>query len=129
MSRLISAPLDIEQFVGDGPLFELEVFSYFYDNGYPIETIEEAYTVIHDKIEEENTSHIVLKVETLAKPLDVADVAVDKTEKWVCDCRDFQFNRSVDLTERYLSEWETCQHIQAIDKAARAIADNNQETL
>jgi len=129
MSRLISAPLDIEQFVGDSPLFELEVFSYFYENGYPVESIEEAYTVIHEKTDDENTSHIVLKVETLSKPIDVADVAVDSVTKYCCDCKAYQFHHSVDLEERYLSEWGACKHIKSVSREEKAKADDNQDTI
>jgi len=131
MSRLITAPLDTSQFLnadGDKP-FELEVWSYWYDGGYPVESVVEAYTVIHEKTDDENTSHIVAKVETLSKPLDVADVAVDSTEKWVCDCKAYQFHHSVDLEKRFLSEWDPCKHVKAVSREERAKSDNNQRTL
>lgn len=132
MNRLISAPLDLDQFqtVKDGETcLNLSVWSYWADHGYPVEAITGAWTVINDKVEDINTSHIVVKVETLEKPLDEADVAADGTELYACDCRDYQYNRSVDLQERYLTEWDDCKHIRAVSREAKANADDNQQTL
>lgn len=132
MSRLISAPLDVDQFQtvkGGERVFELAVWSYWYDNGYPVESIEEAHTVIHEKDDEENSSHIVCKVQTLEVPINVADVVADQTTKWVCDCKRFQYQEGVDLEERRLTDWGNCHHIQAVSRTARANADEDQDTL
>jgi hypothetical protein len=132
MSELISAPLDVDQLTtakdSDRPI-ELSVFAYWADHGFPVEAINEAYSVINRKVDGENTAHVVLNVDTLSKPINRADVAVDQMTKWCCDCRDYQYNRGVDLTERTLTEWEPCKHIQACSKAAKAKADDNQQTL
>jgi hypothetical protein len=117
--------LDVEQFIED---IEIEVFSYLYDNGYPVDDIEEAHAVVSEK-KEENTGHIVLRIQTLTKPLNEADATTDQTTKWVCDCKAFQFHHSVDLEERYLSEWDSCKHINAVSKVKKAQADENQDTL
>jgi hypothetical protein len=132
MSRLISAPLDVDQLTTakdeDRPI-ELNVWGLWADHGYPVERINEAHTVINEKEDAENTSHVVLNVATLSKPMDKADAVADKTDLWCCDCRDYQFNRGVDLQERTLTEWDTCKHIQEISKVARAKQDKNQQTL
>jgi len=118
--------LDTEQFGSDG--VELEVFSYLYDNGYPVDSIEEAHAVVSEK-DKDNTGHIVLKIQTLRKPLKEADATTDQTTKFVCDCKAFQFHHSVDLEERYLSEWDSCKHINAVSKVEKAKADENQDTI
>lgn len=127
-----SAKLDMEQFIEsdsrDKPI-ELDLFSYWADHGYPVESIEEAHAVVNEKSEGENTAHIVVKIETLSKPLELADVAADQMTMWACDCKDYQFNQGVDLSERTLDEWGSCKHVQAVSKVEKAKADSNQDTI
>jgi len=108
---------------------EIDVVSYLSTHGYPIDDILEAYAVVSVKTEAENAGHLVIKVQTLSKPIDEADAVDDQMVQWLCDCRDFQFNRSVDLGERKLREWGSCKHIQEVSKSQRAAEDRNQLSL
>jgi len=108
---------------------EIDVVSYLSTHGYPIDDILEAHAVVSVKTETENSGHLVLKVQTLSKPIDEADAVNDQMTQWLCDCRDFQFNRSVDLDERKLREWGSCKHIQEVSKSQRAAEDRNQLSL
>jgi hypothetical protein len=108
---------------------EIDVVSYLSTHGYPIDDILEAYAVVSVKTETENSGHLVLKVQTLSKPIDEADAIDDQMIQWLCDCRDFQFNQSVDLDERKLREWGSCKHIQEVSKSQRAAEDRNQLSL
>jgi hypothetical protein len=108
---------------------EIDVVSYLSTYGYPIDDILEAYAVVSVKTEAENTGHLVIKVQTLSKPIDEADAVDDQMVQWLCDCRDFQFNRSVDLEKKRLADWGRCKHIQEVNKSAKAEADNKQNTL
>jgi len=108
---------------------EIDVVSYLSTHGYPIDDILEAYAVVSVKTEIENSGHLVLKVQTLSKPIDEADAIDDQMIQWLCDCRDFQFNQSVDLDERKLREWGSCKHIQEVSKPQRAAEDRNQLSL
>jgi len=58
---------------------ELDVSSYLKTSGYPIDDIIEAYAVVSVKNQSENTGHIVLKIQTLSKPIDEADAVEDQT--------------------------------------------------
>lgn len=116
MSRLVTASLDLDQFHDTDtthPL-TLNVWSYWYSNGYPVEDVVGAWTVIHEKPDSANTSHVVCEVETLEVPLSEADAAVDGTTEYACDCRDYQYNQGVELGERRLGEWGECKHIACV---------------
>jgi len=108
---------------------ELDVTSYLRTNGYPIDDIIEAYAVVSVKNQSENTGHLVLKIQTLSKPIDEADAVQDQTTKWICDCKDYQFNQSVDLEKKRLADWGTCKHIREVNKSAKAAEDNRQLSL
>jgi len=99
-------------------VLELDVFSYFYDHGFPVESIEEAHAVVNEKAEKENTAHLVVKIETLRKPLDIADLAIDGGFKmFACDCRAYQFHHSVDLEDKNITNWGECKHIDEVKSA------------
>lgn len=116
MGELVSAPLDLEQFQADSHTHpvHLEVWSYWYEHGYPVDELTDAYSVIHVKEGVENSSHVVCRVQSLEMPLDEADAAVDDTVVYSCDCRDYQYNRGVDLEEERLPEWGDCIHIEEV---------------
>jgi hypothetical protein len=107
---------------------EFEVFSYYYDSGYPVD-IEALYSVVNQKPQDENSGNLVAKITTTAVPLDEADVAKDELTRWVCSCEDFQHNRGVDLEEKRIASWGVCKHIQNVDPTIRAEADDNQTNL
>jgi len=94
-----------------------------------VDEIKQAYCVVHEKPQEENTSHIVLKVQTLSRPLSAADALTDKHNLFVCDCRDYQFNQGVDLESKRITEWGNCKHVRECSKSARAEADDSQSEL
>jgi len=108
---------------------ELDVFNYLRTNGYPIDDILEGHAVVSVKRQAENTGHLVLKIQTLSKPIDEADAIEDQTTEWVCDCKDYQFNQSVDLEKKRLANWGMCKHIRGVNKSVKAEADNKQNTL
>lgn len=127
-----TAELDLDQLAsteGSHKPIELEVWSYWYESGFPVESIVEAHSAVNQKPDSENTGHIVVKVETLSKPLNRADVVEDKTTVWCCDCKGFQFHYSVDLAHKSITQWGACPHIEAVEKGIRAKNDENQETL
>jgi len=127
-----TAPLDLSQFGTDDdtdkPVW-LDVWNYFNTNGYPIESIDEAHTAIHKKTDDEDTSHIVVKVTTLEKPLEQADVVADQTQKWCCDCKGYAYHYSVDLEDHSVVDWKPCPHIEAVDKSVKAKAGDSQTEL
>lgn len=108
---------------------ELDVCSYIKTNGYPVDDILEAYAVISVKKDTDNAGHLVLKIQTLSKPIDQADAVVDQTVKWICDCKDYQFNKWVDLGKKELADWGSCKHIREVSKSAKAEQDKQQHTL
>jgi hypothetical protein len=127
-----TAKLDLDQLAsteGQHKPIELDVWSYWYENGYPVESIVEAHSAVNQKPDAENTGHIVVLVETLSKPLNRADVAVDQAEVWACDCKGYAYHYSVDLEQHSVTEWGICPHIEAVNKGLRAQNDENQETL
>lgn len=127
-----TAPLDLEQFGSDDdtdkPVW-LDVWNYWNSNGYPVESIVEAHTAVHKKTDDEDTAHVVLKVETLSKPIDEADVAVDTIEVYCCDCKGYQFHYSTDLEDNRIASWGVCPHIEAVDPTIKAAKDENQTSL
>lgn len=129
---IVASELDLDQFIDPEPgerLIEFEVWSYWNEMGYPVERIEELYSVVNQKQGEENTGHLVAKVITLDKPVNVADAAVDQTTAWTCDCKGYQYHYSVDLEERRIGEWGSCPHVEACAKEVRAVNDDQQATL
>jgi hypothetical protein len=127
-----TADLDLEQLAsteGQHKPIELDVWSYWYENGYPVESIVEAHSVVNQKPDAENTGHIVVKVETLSKPLNRADVVDDTVNVLCCDCRDYQFNKGVDLEQESVTDWGHCKHIASVSKHIKAQNDENQDTL
>jgi len=63
---------------------ELDVTSYLRTNGYPINDMIAAYAVVSAKNQTKDTGHLVLKIQTLSKPIDEADAIKDQTIKWIC---------------------------------------------
>jgi len=61
---------------------ELDVLSYLKTNGYPIDDTLEGHAVVSVKNQSENTGHLVLKIQTLTKPIDEADAIEDQTPKY-----------------------------------------------
>lgn len=118
--------LDTERLTDTPPL---EVVGYWVDNGYPVNGLVEAHTAVSRKKDSDDTGHIVMKIETLERPLSEADVVKDQTTEWVCSCPAYQYHCNVDLTNKRLSEWRPCKHIKAIAKAEKAKADENQRSL
>lgn len=130
MSRIITAPIDLEQLRDEGSLpVQFAVFSYWESYGYPIEQVVEAHSAVSRKQDEEDSGHIVAKVETLAKPLNRADVVEDTIEKWTCDCGAFQYHHNADLEVDQITDWGVCKHIEAVDKHTKAKNDENQSRL
>lgn len=130
--KIHTAELDLEQFsteTEESNLLTLDVWSYWHDNGYPVESILEAHSALSQKATEENTGHIVLKVESLSKPLNRADVVEDSISVWCCDCKGYQYHYSVDLEQQGITDWKSCPHIKAVSKAERAKADDQQTEL
>jgi len=129
---LHSAPLDLDNFAesdSTGLSVNLDLFSYWATHGYPVDDIIEAYSVVNEKVGDENSSHVVLKVQTLSKPLDRADAAVDQTTLFVCDCRDYRFNLGVDLEQKSVTSWGQCKHVLECSKSAKAKQDEQQSEL
>jgi len=127
-----TAEKDLDQYGTDDNTnlpINLDIFSYFYTHGFPVESIVEAHTAFHIKPDDGDTAHDVLKIETLSKPLDIADAAVDTHTMWVCDCKGFAYHYSVDLEEQRITEWDVCPHIEAVDKSLKAESDASQATI
>ena len=107
---------------------EFDVFSYFYDHGYPV-TIDRLYSVVNQKPQEENSGYLVAEITTTQVPLDEADVASDEISKLACSCPAYQYQAGVDLSEATINEWGTCKHIDKVDPTAKAKSDDLQDTL
>lgn len=128
-----TAKLDLEQFQDKPDSAELpiefDVWSYWYSCGYPVDDIVDAYCAVHTKQDDEDSSHIILKVQTLSKPLDRADVISDSTTLWTCDCKAYAYHEKVDLEETPITEWGYCKHIESVEPSIKAQGDENQESL
>jgi len=123
-----TAELDLDSFGEDTPI-ELDVFNYLRTNGYPVDELTEAHAILNQKPDKDDTGHMVIQIQTLSKPLDLADAATDQYEMWCCDCRGFQFHEGVDLEEQRITEWGHCKHIESVDKSIKAQNDDHQHTL
>jgi hypothetical protein len=122
-----SAKLDMERFT-ETPEIEFDVFSYFYDHGYPVD-IEQLYNVVNQKPQEENSGYLVAEITTTQVPLDEADVASDEITKLTCSCPAYQYQAGVDLSDATIDDWKHCKHCEAVDPVAKAKADDNQTSL
>ena len=130
MSRIFTAPIDLDQLRNEGTLpVQFAVFNLWESYGYPIEQVVEAHSAVTRKQDSEDTGHIVVRVETLSKPLNRADVVEDAIERWACDCGAFQFHNNADLEGERITDWGVCKHIEAVDKKAKAKNDENQSRL
>lgn len=130
--EIVTAELDLEQFANSDSQqlpIEFDVWSYWYEHGFPVDSVIEAHSAVSRKSNEENSGHVVAKVETLEKPLERADAAVDDTTVWCCDCKGYQFHYSVDLEDYSVTEWGACPHIEAVSKVEKAKSDDNQTEL
>lgn len=121
-----TAELDLDRF----PEVELEfdVFSYFYDHGYPVD-ITELHSVVNQKPQDEDSGYLVAKITTTEVPLDEADVATDEISMYACSCPAFQFQEVPDLKETTITDCGQCKHLRSVDPVAKAKADENQTEL
>lgn len=127
-----TAKIDLDNFAESDSTslcVNLDVFSYFYEFGYPVDEILEAHSAVNVKTDDENTGHLVVRIQTLSKPIDQADAAVDQIEKWACDCGSYQYHVSVDLEEQSITDWGHCKHVKAVDPSVRAKNDPDQSEL
>jgi len=127
-----TARIDLDNFAESDSTslcINLDVFSYFYEHGYPVDEILEAHSAVNAKPDDENSGHLVVKLKTLSKPLEQADASVDTHTMYACDCKSYTYHTSVDLEEKQITEWEPCKHIESVDPSVRAANDPNQEQL
>ena len=107
---------------------EFEVFSYYYDSGYPVD-IEALYSVVNQKPQEENSGYLVAEITTTSVPLDEADVASDEISMLACSCPAYQYQAGVDLSETTIDDWSHCKHCEAVDPTIKAKNTESQTTL
>ena len=104
--------------------------AYLRANNYAVERIHSPVVVHRDGSE---TGHLVLKVDTYHMPRDHPglDVAAQRVTVPVCDCGDFTYRKSADISKEAVSpaESEPCAHIRLAYKEFGAAADASQKTL
>jgi hypothetical protein len=114
----------------EGVVLDFDLLGVLRSNGYPLDGVKELHTV---KRKQSERAHLVLQVETTTKPKDdpELDIVADRTQIWLCDCRDYLFNQMPDLSEfnNDPSDAGTCVHIDQVSKVARAKSDNDQREL
>lgn len=108
---------------------EPSYLQYLREHGYSVDELLEAHAVKTDTSE---NAHICLKIKTYAKPMDHPDldVATDSVVMWVCDCEDWTYRRSVDVSEETNPEnADSCKHIREVSKVEKVKDDPDQSTL
>lgn len=129
MNRPLSAEnLNVETTSDGRVVMEPQYLGYLRSNGFSILEVKETHVVAS---EDSDKAHIVQTVVTRRKPDDhpELDYVADKCELTVCDCWAFR-SGSADVTEHKApTESSPCKHIESVDKVARAMNDESQETL
>lgn len=113
----------------DGQLvMEPGYINYLRSQGYLIDSVQEIHTADSSR---DDMAHLVVKIGTFEYPKDhpALDYAEHSVSLWVCDCEDFRYRQSVDLSEASPGECGACKHIKEVDKVQRALNDEDQSTL
>lgn len=122
-----TAPLDQSQVVESEFITESE--TYLYEQGYRTDTVG-FHLAINQKPDSENSGYVVKTIETTAVPFEEADVIEDTITIHLCSCPAYRYQEGIrDLSERRTLEWDTCKHVEAVSKVAKAKADNQQAEL
>ena len=116
-----TAPLALDHIIELG--IETESMSWLNENGFPTDAVGG-----HSVVSESGKGYVVLAVETLQKPLDVADAVEDETTIHMCTCPHFRY-RCIPEEITNVKEIGSCKHIRKCVRSEKAKADENQETL
>ena len=100
----------------DGAIIaRLDCMDWLQKAGYPVDAFEDVHAGVTVKADSEGSSYLVGRLETLTKPTEDADVAVDQHEFWACSCPDFHFRQFPDLEEGESIEGVgECPHVKAV---------------
>ena len=94
-------------------------FEFLRDAGHPVEDVKTVYNGVSLK-EDGNKGYLVMEIETLDYPVDIADAVEDKVSVWCCSCPGFTYHRSPDLRENERpSEAGECSHITRVKRKER----------
>ena len=114
----------------DGLKIEPSYLDFLRSQGYTIDEVKDLKTV---RRKDSETGHLVCKIQTYHFPMDSPQLDLEKHRCTVavCDCPDFRYRKSADITDPTISPAEcgACSHIQEAYKEERAKNDENQATL
>jgi len=97
-----------------------ECFEWMRDAGHPVESIENVYNGVSVKERQDNAGYLVMEIETLEYPIDIADAAEDGVTLWVCSCPDYHYRRFPNLSDgERPSEAGECSHIEKVRRKER----------
>jgi transposase-like protein len=115
MTELNAENLETDTTLDGQIVLEPQYCKYIRENGYRVEDIHEAHTV---ESESSEGAHLVLKVESYEYPMNHPDLdlAAHERDFWVCDCGDFTYRKSVDVSEKTIANQEIgqCKHIEKV---------------
>lgn len=130
MSELNADNLDVDCTQDGRIIVEPSYLGYLRDNGYSIDGIKGVYAV---ESESSDSSHLVVEIETYHYPMSHPDldIAKDGVSVYVCDCGDFTYRKSADVSDPGVSPAESkpCKHCKQVSKSLQAEYDPNQDTL
>jgi len=127
--KLDTDQIDIEA-TPDGIRVQPSYVSFLQSHGYNIDSVNDVRVVPSSS---RDIGHVIMKLETTDKPAGhpESDIIEDQCEVICCSCEDWQYNQSIDVSEKTIAEgtFGTCKHQREAFKTERAKADDSQETL
>lgn len=127
--KLNTNQIDIEA-TPDGILVEPSYVGFLRSQGYNIDAVSDVQIV---PSESRDVAHVVMRVTTTDKPPGHpdSDIVADKTEIAVCSCENYQYQQSVDVSKKTLSEGSigSCKHLRQSYREQKAKADPNQQAI
>lgn len=114
----------------DGALIaRLDCMDWLQKAGYPVDDFTELHTGVSVKTDSDDSGYLVGRIETLSKPVEDADVAVDQYSFWACSCPGFHYHRFPDLDSESIEGVGECAHVERVRRKVRESAGEGQETI
>lgn len=107
----------------DGAIIaRLECMDWLQRAGYPVDDFTDVHAGVTVKQDDEDSSYLVGRLETLKRPTEQADVAVDQYEFWACSCPDFHYRQFPDLdADEGIESVGECPHVVSVAEGQETI--------